>query len=76
MVHRDRDDEGEREQAQYPAGRDTPEQASRGESYRCHIRRGSPRCANGGFRQRGRPENTLGAAGTLDPENALDLKIA
>jgi hypothetical protein len=51
---RDHGDEGEGEQAQDPAQRNAPEQASRGESYGSHIRRGSRRRDNGGLRRRGR----------------------
>ncbi|GAA4084899.1 hypothetical protein GCM10022233_78810 [Streptomyces shaanxiensis] len=74
VPHRDHDHEDEWEQDQYPAERDAPEQASQGESYRCHIRRGSPRRDNGGLRQR-RRRLTDRLRTTVDLREAADTAL-
>ncbi|GGY07518.1 hypothetical protein GCM10010384_09980 [Streptomyces djakartensis] len=60
VAHRDHGDEQQRKQTQdltQAADREATGESSRaefGELYRCHIRRGFPRPANGGLRERGR----------------------
>jgi hypothetical protein len=77
VLHRDHDDEDEGEQAQQLAERETSEQASRGESYGCHIRRGSPRCDNAGLRERRRSlTDRLRTAAGLREAADIDLNAA